>query len=146
MSQIYDILDAVKTRLEAITGAPTVVVRKRLILLETDTLPVIVLAPAESSQTIRFRVFGKAAYQYNIGVALVEAGNRQFVAGTEDSLDLQQAIRDALTGVLLSGTDVWDTDISTNEAVMMPVDGNAQNYQISTFIATYSTLEDVTRI
>jgi hypothetical protein len=146
MSVSYDILNALKTRLQAVNGLPNVVVRKRLMLLETDPLPLVVIALLEQSQDIRFRVFGKVAYKYNVGIALVEAGNREFETGLSSSSTLEQRIRDALQGVLLSGTDVWDTDVTTNETTWMPLSGNAQNYQISTFMAVYSTLEEVTSI
>ena len=146
MSVSYDILNALKTRLQAVNGLPNVVVRKRLMLLETDPLPLVVIALLEQSQDIRFRVFGKVAYKYNVGIALVEAGNREFETGLSSSSTLEQRIRDALQGVLLSGTDVWDTDITTNETSWMPLSGNGQNYQISTFMAVYSTLEEVTSI
>jgi hypothetical protein len=129
-----------------VNGLPNVVVRKRLMLLETDPLPLVVIALLEQSQDIRFRVFGKVAYKYNVGIALVEAGNREFETGLSSSSTLEQRIRDALQGVLLSGTDVWDTDVTTNETTWMPLSGNAQNYQISTFMAVYSTLEEVTSI
>tara|TARA_R110000868_G_scaffold36969_2_gene130842 strand:- start:6776 stop:7216 length:441 start_codon:yes stop_codon:yes gene_type:complete len=146
MSVSYDILNALKTRLQAVNGLPNVVVRKRLMLLETDPLPLVVIALLEQSQDIRFRVFGKVAYKYNVGIALVEAGNREFETGLSSSSTLEQRIRDALQGVLLSGTEVWDTDITTNETTWMPLSGNAQNYQISTFMAVYSTLESVTSV
>jgi hypothetical protein len=146
MSVSYDILNALKTRLQAVNGLPNVVVRKRLMLLETDPLPLVVIALLEQSQDIRFRVFGKVAYKYNVGIALVEAGNREFETGLSSSSTLEQRIRDALQGVLLSGTDVWDTDVTTNETTWMPLSGNAQNYQISTFMAVYSTLEEVTSV
>ena len=146
MSVSYDILNALKTRLQAVNGLPSVVVRKRLMLLETDSLPIVVIALLEQSQDIKWRVFGKIAYKYNVGVALVEAGNREFETGLSSSSTLEQRIRDALQGVLLSGTDVWDTDITTNETSWMPLSGNGQNYQISTFMAVYSTLEDVTSV
>jgi hypothetical protein len=146
MSVSYDILNALKTRLQAVNGLPSVVVRKRLMLLETDSLPIVVIALLEQSQDIKWRVFGKVAFKYNVGVALVEAGNREFETGLSSSSTLEQRIRDALQGVLLSGTDVWDTDITTNETSWMPLSGNAQNYQISTFMAVYSTLEEVTSI
>lgn len=146
MSVSYDILNALKARLQAVNGLPNVVVRKRLMLLETDPLPLVVIALLEQSQDIKFRVFGKVAFQYNVGVALVEAGNREFETGLSSSSTLEQRIRDALQGVLLSGTEVWDTDITTNETSWMPLSGNAQNYQISTFLAVYSTLENVTSV
>jgi hypothetical protein len=146
MSVSYDILNALKTRLQAVNGLPSVVVRKRLMLLETDSLPIVVIALLEQSQDIKWRVFGKVAFKYNVGVALVEAGNREFETGLSSSSTLEQRIRDALQGVLLSGTDVWDTDVTTNETTWMPLSGNAQNYQISTFMAVYSTLEEVTSI
>jgi hypothetical protein len=146
MSVSYDILNALKTRLQAVNGLPSVVVRKRLMLLETDSLPIVVIALLEQSQDIKWRVFGKVAFKYNVGVALVEAGNREFETGLSSSSTLEQRIRDALQGVLLSGTDVWDTDITTNETSWMPLSGNGQNYQISTFMAVYSTLEEVTSI
>ena len=147
MSVSYDILNALKTRLQAVNGLPNVVVRKRLMLLETDPLPLVVIALLEQSQDIRFRVFGKVAFQYNVGIALVEAGNREFETGLSSSSTLEQRIRDALQGVLLTGVDVvWDTDITTNETSWMPLSGNAQNYQISTFMAVYSTIESVTSV
>lgn len=146
MSVSYDILNALKARLQAVNGLPNVVVRKRLMLLETDPLPLVIIALLEQSQDIKFRVFGKVAFQYNVGVALVEAGNREFETGLSSSSTLEQRIRDALQGVLLSGTEVWDTDITTNETSWMPLSGNAQNYQISTFMAVYSTLENVTSV
>lgn len=146
MSVSYDILNALKARLQAVNGLPNVVVRKRLMLLETDPLPLVVIALLEQSQDIKWRVFGKVAFQYNVGVALVEAGNREFETGLSSSSTLEQRIRDALQGVLLTGTDVWDTDVTTNETTWMPLSGNAQNYQISTFMAVYSTLEDVTSV
>jgi hypothetical protein len=147
MSVSYDILNALKVRLEAVNGVPSVVVRKRLMLLETDSLPIVVIALLEQSQDIKWRVFGKVAFKYNVGVALVEAGNREFETGLSSSSTLEQRIRDGLQGVSLTGAaSVWDTDITTNETSWMPLSGNAQNYQISTFMAVYSTLEDVTSI
>lgn len=144
MSVALDILNAVKTKLQAIAGIPTVVVRKRLIVLESDNLPIIVISLIDNSQDIRFRVFGKAAYDYHVGVALVEAGNREFTTGQTQSFDLQQKIRYELNAIKLSGAEkVWDTNIEINESSFMPVDGNAMNYQISTWLVTYSTLEDV---
>lgn len=144
MSTALDILNAVKAKLQAVAGIPTVVVRKRLMLLENDDLPIIIISLVEQSQDIRFRVFGKAAYDYNVGVALVEAGNREFTNGQANSYDLQQKIRYNLNAIRLTGAaSVWDTNIDINESSFMPIDGNAMNYQISTWLVTYSTLEDV---
>lgn len=143
MSTAFEILNAVKAKLQGIQGIPNVVVRKRLMVLENDSLPIIVLSLADNSQNIRWRVFGKVAYDYQIGVALVEAGNREFVNGQPQSYDLQQKIRYELNAIKLNGASkVWDTNIEMNESSFMPVDGNAMNYQISTWLVTYSTLED----
>lgn len=141
MSVLGEILAAVKIRVETIPGSYPVVTRKRLVVLQDDILPLILVGPTEGER-ISMEVFGKIMYEYPIGVCLVEAGNREYEIGLDSSLALREAIRDKLTGITLTGVEeVWDTNISMGSPLMIPISGTGSNYQASNVRAKYKTVE-----
>ena len=143
VSVLYEILSAVKSRLDASGCLPNTVVRKRPTTLDLDTFPLVVIAPLEGEK-IRFEAFGYIAYDYSIIVSLVQIGNRQYETNIEKDLIQREAIRQALTGVTLPNTNdtkVWDTNIAMNDPLYIPYKGSTGVYQVNTFVANYSTLE-----
>ena len=45
MSVFYQILDAVRDRLATIPSVPTIVIRKRPVLVQEDTVPIVIVSP-----------------------------------------------------------------------------------------------------
>ena len=142
MSNIYSsILAGVKARLDSTSGLPTVVIRKQLAYLETDSIPLIIVAPLES-EAIGMEYFGRICYAYSVGVALIEAGNREFESGMDSSLDVREQLRNSLVELFLPGVpEVWNTDVTPGRAIYFPASGNATNYQTSSFNVRYKTDE-----
>lgn len=142
MSVINNILNAVKQRLDVLQTLPPVVVRKRMIMLDGDTLPIVIVGLL-NGEAIPMQAFGHIIYEYTVGVALVQSGNRNFVTGIQSDLDLRELLRDTLTGVKLTGVpEVWDTDIIEGAPLNMPLNGgNTANYQLSAVQVKYKTME-----
>ena len=141
MSILGSLLTSVKTRIETIPSIPTVIARKRLIILTDDVLPIVLVAPTEG-EAIKKEAFGKIFYEYPIGVCFVEAGNREYDTGLASSLDVREAIRNKLTGITLDGVpEVWDTDVSVGTPLMIPISGTGSNYQASNIRVKYTTSE-----
>lgn len=141
MSVFYDILYAIKTRLQTISQGPPVHVRKRAIILESDSLPVIVVSPA--SEIIGLDTFKKmAGIDYTVQVTLVQAGNRIYESDTQDWLQLRETVRRLLYQPELTGI----SDVIAMELDMQPafesVVGATSNYDISGMTITYRVLEE----
>lgn len=141
MSVFYDILYAVKTRLQTITSGPPIHVRKRAIILESDPLPIVIVSPA--SEQVGLDTFQRiAGIDYTIQVTLIQAGNRVYEQDTQDWLQLRESIRRLLYQPALTGIN----DIIAMELDMQPafesVAGPVSNYDISGMTITYRVLEE----
>lgn len=141
MSVINNILTAVHQRLVILQTLPPIVVRKRMMMLDEDTLPIIIVGLLEG-ETISIEAFGYIGYEYTVGIALVQASNRNFVTGLQSDLDLRELLRDTLTGVKLNGVpEVWDTNVVEGTPLNIPLAGNTANYQLSAVQVKYKTME-----
>lgn len=141
MSVFFDILLAVKTRLQGISGAPAIHVRKRAVFLESDTLPTIVVSPA--SEKVGLDAFNRfVGYDYTVQVTLVQAGNRVYENDASDWLSLRQSIRNVLYQPTLTGVaGVIGMELDMQPAIEA-VAGNVVNYDISGMTITYRVLEE----
>lgn len=139
-SVFYDILKSVKERIVVLPNAVNCVIRKRTILLQEDTLPLIIVSPGQ--ETIGAEAFENTVeYLYSIEISIIRAGNRVYEADVQTLFDLRQSIRNALFQPLLSGAaTVYDCELETNPAFEV-VSGQASNYDISGMVITYKSVE-----
>lgn len=141
MSAYFDIMAAVRDRLEtALAGAASVVIRKRAIYLETDTLPKVIISP--SNEQVNLDAFGGiVTWDYTIQVTLVQAGNRVFEADVEAWLQLREDIRQQLYQPTLDGlANIVGMTIDMQPA-FESVLGNVSNYDVSGMTITYQNVE-----
>lgn len=139
MPGIYSgILGSVKQALSSI-GLP-VVIRKRAILLEGDSLPLLIVSPSQES--INLEAFsGIACYDYGVNITLISAGNRVYEPDVYTWLDLRENVRNQLYKVTLSGAvSVFDTMIILSPALEV-VSGSTSNYDVAGITVTYRSLE-----
>lgn len=140
-SIFWDTLAATKTRLETITGIPTVKIRKKPMLLQEDQIPLILLTPGK--ETVGIEAFDKVVeYIYEIQISVIRAGNRVYEADVESFLTLRQSIRNVLYQPNLTGANtVIDAIIETNPAFDI-VSGDGNNYDISGMVIRYKSIEE----
>lgn len=142
----YDILVAVKAKIDAVGTYPTVVIRKNMYVLDSDDLPVIVLG-YPYGEKVEGLVFGALTDIHQVGVAVVTAANRDFSTSISADLLLRDSLKDLLRGVKLTGVSaVWDTDVDPGPPIKIPTGaGGAANHQISTFRVSYKVNRAYTR-
>lgn len=140
MSVFYQILDAVRDRLATIPSVPTIVIRKRPVLVQEDTVPIVIVSPGR--EIIGDEAFGNIVeYLYSVEVTIIQAGNRVYEADVATLFDLRENIRNKLFQPLLSGAaSVYDCQLETNPAFEV-VSGQASNYDISGMVITYKSVE-----
>lgn len=140
MSVFYQILDAVRDRLATIPSVPTIVIRKRPVLVQEDTVPIVIVSPGR--EIIGDEAFGNIVeYLYSVDVTIIQAGNRVYEADVATLFDLRENIRNQLFQPLLSGAaSVYDCQLETNPAFEV-VSGQASNYDISGMVITYKSVE-----
>lgn len=141
MSVLNSILNSVRDRIDALHRLPKVIIRKRMMMLDGDKLPLLIVGLTEG-ETISTEAFGYIGYEYTIGVALIQAGNRNYTTGIPEDLDVRELLRNTLTGVRLIGvSEVWDTNIIEGIPLNIPTNGSSANYQISGIHIKYKTME-----
>lgn len=140
MSVFYQILDGIRDRLALIANVPTIVIRKRPILLQEDSLPLVIVSPGR--EVIGDEAFGNVVcYLYSVDVTIIQAGNRVYEADVATLFDLRENIRNQLFQPLLSGAaSVYDCQLETSPAFEV-VSGQASNYDISGMVITYKSVE-----
>ena len=113
MSQYLTILEAVKARVESVSGAVPVIIRRRPVMLSTDTLPVIVVAPSPDGESIDMETFNRGVtWAYPVYVVVFTQGNRELGIALGD-FDLRETIRNEIFQPLLSGAGtVYDIELS----------------------------------
>ena len=128
-------------RLMAIPGIPEVKIRKKPVLLQEDTIPLILITPGK--EQVEMECFDKVVeYVYEVNVAMIRPGNRIYESDVEDFLKIRQAIRDTLYQPTIPGVStVIDSLIETNQAFDI-VSGDSSNYDISSMLIRYKSIEE----
>ena len=143
MSVYFDILSALKTRIEtAVSTSATVALRKRPVNLAGDTFPMIVLAPTEDGEIIETEAFQKnVVYVYPVVVAMFLVGDRVQTLDVEGYLSLRQTVRNAIYQPLLSGAGtVYDTQMDIG-GPFIQVEQRA-TVELTTFRVNFLSLEE----
>lgn len=112
MSVYLDILNACQARVAAAAGGVPVHLRRRPQLLNTDTLPTIVVAPSAEGESVDMETFSRGVtWAYPVVVVIFSRGNRELSIAPDD-MDLREDIRNAIYQPLLSGAGtVYDIDL-----------------------------------
>ncbi len=139
-SVFWDILSSTKTRVEAVANVPTVKIRKKPVLVQEDSLPLILITPGK--ERIGDEGFDSLVeYIYEVQVTLIRAGNRIYESDVESFLELRQGIRQALYQPSLPGAaTVLDVNMETSPPFDI-VSGDSNNYDISGIIVRYKSIE-----
>jgi hypothetical protein len=113
VSQYLTILEAVQTRVAGVSGGVPVVIRRRPQLLNVDTLPCIVVAPAPDGESVELEAFNRhVTWAYPVYVVVFSKGNRELTIAPDD-FDLREAVRNEIYQPLLSGAGtVYDIDLT----------------------------------
>lgn len=136
-SELGDILQALVSKIQgALPGGPTVKLRRRLQMVEGDPIPLVVVAPDDTGETVELETFCKeVSWQYRVNVAFYMPANRDLnidFAG----LAQRQAIRNLVFSPLdlPGGTSLdWEID-QGGPYIQSSMD---QTTQVSTFSAIY---------
>lgn len=112
MSVYLDILNACQARVAAAASGVPCQIRRRPMLLNTDTLPTIVIAPGSDGESIELEAFDRhVTWAYPVVVVIFSRGNRELSIAPTD-MDLREAVRNAIYQPLLSGAGtVYDIDL-----------------------------------
>jgi hypothetical protein len=96
MSVFYDLLDAIKTRLDDLGTLPTVRIRKRLNASIQDTKPHVLVVPGKE-EVVEYTFVtpsdAKVVMDYEVWVLYVASGDGELDEDTEVHLDARQTIR-----------------------------------------------------
>lgn len=143
MSVFYEILDAVKTRVDAVTGVPTPKLRKSVKLLPSDgtTFPIVFVCP-NGPERVGLEAFtNKVSYEYPVVVAIIEDFNRQWEIDVSSMLETRELIRNALyqpTLTTVSG-GIFDTNIEPLDPFFL--DSEVPVHEVTGFAVVYKSLE-----
>jgi hypothetical protein len=147
MSTHKDIVDAVKTLVDAVSGGVTSVIRDRAVKLEEDTLPLVVIVKGREFPATRYAMGGGAYRAYEVFVYALCAQNQQVQTGIDDGSALRATIRKRLipdgTAVppLLTGVAaVWD--VNEVEAPDQRPAAAEAGYEEAKLGLRYETIED----
>lgn len=142
MSIYFDILSALKTRVEsAVSTNATVALRKRPVMLSGDPFPMVVIAPTDDGEIIEQETFQKGVtYIYPVVVVMYLVGDRNQNLAVEGYLSLRQTIRDAIYQPLLSGAGtVYDTVLNMGGSFIQVE--NRATVELTTFRVNYLSSE-----
>jgi len=140
MTVFWQILDSVRDRISTIPGVPTVVIRKRPILTQEDSVPLIIISPGE--ERVGMEAFPiTVEYRYTVQISIIQAGNRIFDADVSTLLDLRQSIRNIMYQPFLDGsTTVYNCFMDMSPAFDV-VSGDASNYDVTGMVLTFHSIE-----
>lgn len=136
-----DILGNVATQVEAVTGIPaSVVVRKGGTLLDTDTIPIVIVCDGGAEELADTTFALDQQLVYPVKVIVVEANNREFAVGDTD-LTFRQALRDKLNirPPLPSVSSVIDVDLTPLSP--FEIQGSQTVYRVTGFECRYTSWE-----
>lgn len=154
MSIYYDILKAVKDGLETeLTpyGVP-VVLRRRQVWTQTDTLPIVIVSPQDEEIIEEQDFMAGTTWQYPVSVNMIWPDNRHndLELDAQEYLDVRQTIRYWLYYPLLpSVPTVWDVDMGGNTTSSgiygtkpFELADQKSTYSSTIWIAKYKSRED----
>ena len=140
-SIFWEALVYTKKRLEMIPSIPTVKIRKKPVLLQEDTIPLILVTPGK--EKVGMEAFERVVeYIYEIQITMIRPGNRIYESDVESFLKLRQSIRDNLYQPNLPGANTVIDAIIETTAPFDVVSGDAGNYDISGLIIRYKSIEE----
>ena len=142
MSIYFDILSALKTRVEsAVSTNATVALRKRPVMLSGDPFPMVVIAPTDDGEIIDQETFEKGVvYIYPVVIVMYLVGDRNQDLNVEGYLALRQTIRNAIYQPLLGGAGtVYDTTMSMGGSFIQVE--NRATVELTTFRVNYLSSE-----
>lgn len=140
MTVFWQILDSVRDRISTIPGVPTVVIRKRPILTQEDSVPLIIISPGE--ERVGMEAFPiTVEYRYTVQISIIQAGNRIFDADVSSLLDLRQSIRNIMYQPFLDGSaTVYNCFMDMSPAFEV-VSGDSSNYDVTGMVLTFHSIE-----
>lgn len=140
MTIFWQILDSVRDRISTIPGAHPVVIRKRPVLTQEDTVPIIIVSPGE--ERVGMEAFPVTVeYRYTVQISIIQPGNRIFDADVSSLLDLRQSIRNIMYQPFLDGSaTVYNCFMDMSPAFEV-VSGDASNYDVTGMVLTFYSIE-----
>ncbi len=107
-SDYVQMLQGVVSELQAVVAAPTVVLRKKLVMVAGDAVPLWIVAPGKGGEKIIRHTFPGPStptqptviYDYPIVIALIYPLNELLTTDLTTNLDIRQTVRDTLYGVV----------------------------------------------
>lgn len=117
------------------------VIRRKLQKLDSDSLPIIIIAPGQDS--IREQTFNKQVWwNYEVLVAYIEAANRAMTIGLEAWMNNREQLRNLLFQPLNTDapSTVFDFDIDPEDVVKFQ-EYLGTNYDVTGFKVTYTSSE-----
>lgn len=146
MSIHFDILDNLRDRLIYIDENTPVVIRKKSVLLQTDTTPIIILSPGKVQNTENY--FEKWVQRvYQVHLSHIRPGDRDY--SEEDCrriLDIEEKLREEVFQPLIE----IETGLPEDQMVDCNLDekppfevasGDRNNYDISGYVIRYTLYE-----
>lgn len=124
MATFNDIATAIKTQLEAISGAPTISVRKDGTIHPRDTLPIVIVS-LWSDETDTWGTtgdagntdYGHAGHEYTVALSMYRASLADIESDLSDTTSFWQSSKKTLNKGVLSGvSSVWNVRIQDSEA------------------------------
>lgn len=142
MSIYFDILEAVRQRVLGASNEITPIIRKRPMLLATDTIPAIIISPGPGAETIGLEAFGQVVeYLYPVTITLVMASDRVTEVEVYGALELRERIRQAMYQPLLAGVaSVLNTTIDLDPPYSTAA-GPSTVYDVTAIRLTFSSTE-----
>lgn len=142
MSIYFDILEAVRQRVLGASNEITPIIRKRPMLLATDTIPAIIISPGPGAETIGLEAFGAVVeYLYPVTITLVMASDRVTEVEVYGALELRERIRQAMYQPLLAGVaSVLNTTIDLDPPYSTAAGPNTV-YDVTAIRLTFSSTE-----
>lgn len=142
-STYFNILEAVKQRVISVSNEITPVIRKRPILLATDTIPAIIISPGPGAETVGLEAFGQIVeYLYPVTITVVAASDRVTEVEVYGALELREAIRQAMYQPKLAGvTSVVNTTIDLDPPYSTAA-GPGTVYDVTAIRLTFSSIEN----
>jgi hypothetical protein len=142
MSIYFDILEAVRQRVLGASNEITPIIRKRPMLLATDTIPAIIISPGPGAETIGLEAFGQVVeYLYPVTITLVMASDRVTEVEVYGALELRERIRQAMYQPLLAGVaSVLNTTIDLDPPYSTAAGPNTV-YDVTAIRLTFSSTE-----
>jgi len=142
-STYFNILEAVKQRVTTVSNEIVPVIRKRPILLATDTIPAIIISPGPGAETAGLEAFGQVVeYLYPVTITVVAASDRVTEVEVYGALELRASIRQAMYQPLLAGVaSVVNTTIDLDPPYSTAA-GPGTVYDVTAIRLTFSSIEN----